>query len=526
MSMKPPHPGGKSCYNCPQNLTSVGQIGTMGRGIGGNLCPLKLLAIGRPGTATSQPVTQAKKCDSYGTPKAEMSANALRAAIEIPVAFPTVITEEPKNPAMVNSCLDCEHFIPEGIVTALTGWKTAMCGARGALILSDRLGTYASRCPTKSRAGKSLSVFNPDDVAKTVINLLPEYREGFGKVDPLAEFKRNSSINPRTYPTDNKVSGEADRIGVRAWRKIEDPKGRGKTVFLPIFDYDRLPVSQQAIVPSTGDDEHPEWYVDHGGWVYKLTVMWTKLIETPAIWGPAGVGKTELFRHMAWLMCLPFERVSITGSTELDDIAGKMMYTPEKGTYFHYGRIPLAWQKPNVLCLDEPNVGPPDVWQFLRPLTDDSKQLVLDQNVGERITAHPGCYLGMAMNPAWDARNVGAAVLGDADGSRLMHLYMGLPPAEVEKSIIMRRVMADKWDERQAETAIKTVMLIAAELRKLGDDGVLPISWGIRSQIKVTRLLPYMSFPDAYRAAVVASLEPQAAQAVLDVVNQYVREDD
>lgn len=516
----------KTCLNCPQILSTTDQVRKLGRSIGSDACRLKLIAVGRPKVDTQQPITQANNCDSYGIIEKEMTAAAMTAPVDFPVAFPSVQGDEPREPETIVSCSSCRYYIPEGIVTAKTGWKASMCSARGTLILSDRLGKYASKCDLKSRATRTLTAFSATDVDSVVINLLPEYQEGFGKQDPLAEFKKNSTVNPRTYPTDGRVSTEANRIGVRAWRKIEDPKGRGPTVFLPVFDYDRLPADQQNIVPSAGDDEHPEWYVDHGGWVYKLTVMWTKLVETPAIWGPAGVGKTELFRHMAWLMCLPFERVSITGSTELDDIAGKMMYTPEKGTYFHYGRIPLAWQKPNVLCLDEPNVGPPDVWQFLRPLTDDSKQLVLDQNVGERIAAHPGCYLGMAMNPAWDARNVGASVLGDADGSRLMHLAMGLPPREVEKAIIMRRVMADKWEEKQAEEAIATVMQIAPELRRLSEEGVIPISWGLRPQIKVTRLLKYMSFPDAYRAAVVASLEPQAAQAVLDVVNQYAKEDD
>lgn len=550
--MAPRVPGGNntkpSCVKCPQHLDDQSQLNILGKGIGHGICPLKLLAIGRPGVETKHPESQAKKCDSYGTPRASFKDDVKTLPIELKVAFPDLtIVGDPNEPERVGSCVQCDHWVPSGVVMKKMGWRTAYCKAKGALILDDRLSKYAATCASRSRRTTApISEFDPSSMANLSINLLPEYREGYGKVNPLALLRqlKEGGGEPSEYPTDKRVSPKAASLGVRAWRRIRDQKGNGSDVFLPVFDISQILGYQedqelleieQSKIPKTGDDEHPEWYVDHGNFVYKTVVLWTMLNETPALWGPPGVGKTELFRHLAWMMVLPFERISITGSSELDDIAGKMMYTPERGTFFHLGRIPRAWSKPNVLCIDEPNVGPPDVWQFLRPLTDNSKQLVLDQDKGQRIAAHTACYLGMAMNPAWDPRNVGAMALGDADGSRLMHIHMSLPPEPIEREIIKTRCMADRRlvkpedkdrTEKEVDGIIDTMMQIAPELRRLSEDGVIPVSWGIRDQIKVARAKPYMSWKDAYRIGVADALEPQAQEAVLDIVGNYCEEDD
>ena len=230
---------------------------------------------------------------------------------------------------------------------------------------------------------------------------------------------------------------------------------------------------------------------------------------------------TEFYRHMAWLMGLPFHRISVTKSTEIDDLAGKMHYEPGRGTYFEYGRIPSAWQKPCVICLDEPNVGQPEVWQFIRPLTDNSKQLVLDMNKGERIERHNYAFLGMAMNPAWDVKNSGTDSLADADGSRLMHIYVDLPSPEVESHIISSRVRVDGWEIEESQ--LNMIMGVATDLRGLADSGALPISWGIRSQIKVARALKWFSPVEAYRLASADHLEPEHQEIILSVVRSHVR---
>jgi MoxR-like ATPase len=217
-------------------------------------------------------------------------------------------------------------------------------------------------------------------------------------------------------------------------------------------------------------------------------------------------------------MQVPFRRISITSSTELDDIAGQMRYSPEKGTYFQYGRLPDAWNKPGVICLDEPNVAnDPAVWHFIRPLTDNSKQLIMDMNEAESLDRHPDCYLGLAMNPAWDVRNVGAMEIADADANRLFHTFIDMPPEALEREIISARVALDGWELSHAQ--LDMIMGIARDIRGLGDE--LPITWAIRPQIKVARALKWFSPIVAYKRAVGDYLSPDALEILLDQVRAH-----
>lgn len=221
---------------------------------------------------------------------------------------------------------------------------------------------------------------------------------------------------------------------------------------------------------------------------------------------------TEFYRYMSWLMQLPFERVSITRSSELDDLAGKMLFENNE-TVFQPGRIPKAWSKPGILCLDEPNVGPVDVWQFIRPLTDNSKQLVLDMNNGETIIRHEYCRMGMAINPSWDSRNIGAEPLADADSNRLAHIYVDFPAENIERSILNNRCKSDGYD--LPDSTLNEIMEIAKTLRTMSQEEDLPITWGIRQQIKVARATEYFDLEDCYKMAATDNLEPEVAEMVL-----------
>lgn len=540
-----------TCQSCPSFAPEYKQTTTIGHPITGPVCLKKLIPIGRPGVIPQDKAGKdiASKCDKFGRP-IQIADSARESAPEYVVAFPEIVTEPEFQPERVHDCTDCKFYAGPRATETKTGWEGGFCRAKGALILTDRLEKYAAGCSEKSYTDwNPLSVSYPaqSEVDAWPFQSLPEYTAKVAANSPVAILKasKEGRVDPREYPTDKPISPKAESLGIRAWRRIRDQAEFGPDVFLPIFDLHKINAEklsgnwnmeiELSKVPQAGDPEKPERYIDHNNFVYRVVVMWTRLEQTPALWGPAGVGKTELFRYMAYLMQLPFERISITGSSELDDLAGKMMYSPERGTFWQNGRIPKAWAKPNILCIDEPNVGPPDVWQFLRPLTDNSKQLVLDQNKGERITAHDAAYLGMAMNPAWDPRNVGAMELGDADGSRLMHIHMGLPPYEVETAIILENLLDDRpkkmdpadaaeEDKRDAET-VKTLMKVAKDLRALSEERTIPISWGIRNQIKVARLRKYMRWADAFRAGVVDSLEPIQGEAIMTAVRSHCPEE-
>ena len=319
---------------------------------------------------------------------------------------------------------------------------------------------------------------------------------------------------PEPEPEGPEVTVDDLPPGATGWEEF--PSDDGSTVVrLPKFDPAFFDEFERAKIPVDGCEGSPELYTDHANLAYRVAVAW-KLGETPAIHGPAGVGKTALFQYLAWRLGLPFERVSITASSSVDDLAGYMELHGQE-TVFELGRIPKAWAKPCVMVLDEPNAGPPEVWQFIRPMTDSAKQLVLDSNHGQVIARHAHSYLGMAMNPAWDHRNTGVSSLADADGSRLLHVYIGYPDAKAERTIITAHCADEGVKIDKAH--LDALMDIASKLRKLSEDGTLQVSWGIRQQVKVARLLPYVDFAEAFRLAAADSLEPQQQRLIIDEVN-------
>jgi MoxR-like ATPase len=507
-----------TCQTCPSFLTSDRVPSKFRKGIGAPMCGRFGHVLGRPGgdpkSVDKLSAHHGSKCPSYGEP---LPGQPLQKLMLVALPDPDVMqpAEDPQKRDLCKTCTSCTKYVPDEQVLEEFGWTAGLCSAKGKIVLPTETFREAKGCEYREWGTTRKTTLG--------LHLLPEYEDAFNlSVDPVRSYFKNKGevIEPHEYESDKEVSDEEVASGIRAWRKVKDPDGSGNETYLPVYRSDYFSDDEQAKIPRTGDDEHPELYVDHFGGVYLAAVAWTELDETPAAWGEAGVGKTELARHLAWLMCLPFERISITGQTELDDLAGKMRFTQDRGTYFQYGRLPLAWAKPCVLVIDEPNVGPADVWQFLRPLTDNSKQMVLDVNEGERIKRHEDCYMMMAMNPAWDVKNVGALPIGDADANRLFHVFIPLPPDSLEREIIANRVKLDGWEIDMDR--LNMLLGIAKELRALAEQGTLPISWGIRPQIKVARALRWFSPEVAYKRAVGDYLEPDAQQVLADVIQAHV----
>jgi MoxR-like ATPase len=290
---------------------------------------------------------------------------------------------------------------------------------------------------------------------------------------------------------------------------------------LPIFDPERFTEEQKELIPKTGDEEHPELYVDYAGLIYTLAVEWMELDETPALIGPAGVGKTEGLRHVAWLMQAPFRRLSFNAESDPDDIIGKWVFQGGE-TRFIEGRLTKGWKEDGVILMDEPNTSPDSVWQVIRPLTDNSKQLVLDTATGQHVTRADYCFPGMAMNPSWDARNIGTREIADADGNRLAVMFIGMPPDAVERHILIERCKLDGYELPAA--TLNSIMKVAADIREAADPehGHLPITWGLRPQIAVARKTKWYSFEMAYRRAVTDRLEPQTANQILQYVGDHM----
>lgn len=510
----------KSCMTCPSMLSPAEAQQFFGKNIGTPVCARFGKPIGSVHTKDRQrkEIAQAiaRPCVEYGNPRPQ-SVDWSKAGFKVTLPDPEVIRFNRKaQQDVVRNCGSCEHFVREDKVLTELGFGTGLCAAKGKLLLPSRLVFEARDCDSRSIA------LNGVRTTTSGLMMLPEYDADFTlSTDPVKYHQqmKAKSVDPTVYMTDLDVTPEDEAAGIRAWRRIVDPTTENET-HLPIFRRDYFDTEEQKLIPHTGDDEHPEDYVDFGFYTYKVAVLWRELDETPGAWGQAGVGKTEFGRYMAWLMQIPFVRVSITGSSELDDLAGSMRYSKEKGTYWIDGRVTQAWSKPCVLVVDEPNTGPPDVFQYLRPMFDNSKQLVLDQNEGETRDRHDHCYPIVAMNPAWDPKNVGTHEISDADANRLMHITFTLPPVQLEKEILVTRCSHDGYTPDPK--VLDTVMAIAADVRKLCENDTLPITWGIRPQLKVIRATRWFDILQCYRMAIADFLEPEVQEQFMEVVNSHV----
>lgn len=513
----------KNCVDCVFNITDPDkQIELIGQAIDSGICgkgkgPTSL-PFPTPKSARTTGEAKAKSCNSFSLPhdayhEPIILNDDLNTAPIVTLPDPDKMhTNDLSVPDRMKNCLSCANYIKPAASVDAGLWNAGMCRARGIMILPRMPLTLAPDC-----ADFTVGIQDSSSISRMI--LMPEYTLE-AQVNSASQSVVRSIVNPQDYVTDADVSDEDKALGIKAWREVGDPEGKA-VVMLPIFDHASFEPKQAQLIPMEGDDEHPEEYIDHQGLVYRAAVLWMQLDETPALWGVAGTGKTEFYRHMAWLMGLPFHRISVTASTEVEDLAGKMHFSPEEGTYFSYGRIPNAWQSPGVVCLDEPNVGPSDVWQFIRPLTDNSKQLVLDMNNGERVKRHQHAYLGMAMNPDWDVRNTGAERLADADGSRLMHIYVELPSEEVEREIIKTRCKTDGYDIDNDD--LSTIMKIAKDVRDMCNNETLPITWGVRQQIKVARATKWFEFNTAYKLAAADYMEPAHQELIKDVVKAHTK---
>lgn len=511
----------KSCLTCPSYLKPDEATRFFGKSIGAPMCArfgkvlgeAELLPLAEKMIADNK----AEDCSGYGKKRPVEGPEYLETNVAAPMVG--AVSEEDATPdekAAVTTCHNCMFYVPDHEVNKEYGWSAGLCGKTGRLLLGNRLRKEAEACDVKK-----YGQWDRDKMPMENVVLIPIYKTARDyDPSPLGRWKKERAagtmVDPVDYESDLPVSDDERELGIRAWRRIDDPHGTGNFVHIPVFDLDRFEEDELAKVPRTGDDEHPENYIDADNYVYSVAVQLMELDETPALWGEAGVGKTELARHLAWLMCAPFDRMNFSKSTEIDDVAGKMLYTPDKGTFFQPGRLVRRWEKPGVILLDEPNAGPDDVWQFIRPITDNSKQLVLDMDNGRRVPRHDFAFLLMAMNPAWDFRNTGVAELADADTNRLAHVFMDLPPREVEKTILLTRCEADGWTPDK--DVIEGVLDVAEQIRALSNDGSLPVTWGIRPNIKVIRQMKWFDKPTAYRRAVTDFLDPQVGKMILDFV--------
>ncbi len=286
-------------------------------------------------------------------------------------------------------------------------------------------------------------------------------------------------------------------------------------IWLPYFDVESFPEAVRADIPAEND----EAYFSHSDLLYKMAVAYAT-DSVCALWGDAGVGKTEAVEHIARITRQPFKRISIKWATQVDDLIGR--WTLRDGSMeWIDGRFTRAWRLPYLVCIDEPNTGKDEVWQALRAPFDGAQMLVLDEKDGEQIPRHPFARVFTAMNPGWDARFSGTRPLNDADVDRMQHIYVPYPPAEVEKKILMAKAPNAVTEN---EETVDSILKVARDVRSAVKAKTIRISFGLRKVLRWAEAMQYMTPLTAFDQAVTAWMEPNEARQLRDIADAYFRE--
>lgn len=508
-----------SCTNCPSFLPAAQVKSKLGKdyGTGVPACARFGMPLARTNSMPTEVIESSKafaaSCSKFGeelSPREAARFHEARIMVSGDLEVLSRGTADPDKKQHLRSCEECVNFIPANVVHEEVGFDLPMCGAFGRLLFPDRHSKDASLCdrgePTWLSSHERLTT------TKTM-TLRPEY----GVPVTIGGVRQRVIVEPSEYPTDLEVSPEDRAAGIRAWRIVHSQEDPSFSVPLPIYDAEMFSEDERAEIPVTGGEGHPELYVDHGNLVYATAFMWSEG-KTPFLIGDTGAGKTEGLRHIAWLMQLPFVRISISKSTEVDHLVGSRELV-DGSTAWVDGRLTKWWPKACVMVLDEANMAVNDVWEFLRPLLDDSKQFALDAKDGSIVRKHLDNYLALTANPAWDMRYVGVQEISPADMGRLAPFWIEYPPEEVERTIIVERCN-DAGYEIPIDT-VDTLLKVSKEIRALGDS--TPIIWGVRNNLSVAVMTKGFSLMSAYRMGGLDGVEPTVRETILNIVKGYAK---
>ena len=291
-----------------------------------------------------------------------------------------------------------------------------------------------------------------------------------------------------------------------------NPWGHGVTgVDLPKYNPSSFPEVDRVKIPTSST------FIDHDDLIYRVAVD-LKRGRVPMLWGPAGVGKTQLARHIAYLMQVPFERIPLGETSEREDVTG---HYELKGasTEWIQSRLARSFTKPGVICIDEWNAAPPAVLHVARPVLDDSAALALDAYDGRILLKHNHCFIIATGNPDWMPQYAGLLPLSESDADRLSHISVGWPKGQVEAEILLNHIGANNLDKVTAWQLI-CGLRAWADLRENIDGGSLGITAGTRSLMNFVECLQYHPVREAM-AKVYQRMDAQTYSKVEQVLDHH-----
>lgn len=242
--------------------------------------------------------------------------------------------------------------------------------------------------------------------------------------------------------------------------------------------------------------------------------------ENVLLTGPTGVGKTSPVVQLAARTNNPLIRVNFNGETRLSDFIGKLQIINGE-TKWVDGVLPQAMRMGYWLLLDEIDFADPAVLSLLHPVLEENPHIVLKENAGEVIYAHPNFRLFATANSIGAMQDKASSYSGtnhmnEAFLDRFQVLFVKNLSAKEELKILKTKVsgLKNRWAKRIVEFADK-VRSQAIEGMEISGDGFSTrrvLHWAkktalLRSPIEGAKLSWLDKMPGSDHEALIRILE-------------------
>ena len=234
--------------------------------------------------------------------------------------------------------------------------------------------------------------------------------------------------------------------------------------------------------------------------------------------GPTGSAKTMSALAFAASVRRPTFTISGSVNFEASEAIGQQMLDPVTGLpYFQYGGAIEVIRDGGVLILDEINFIPSKVITPFFPLLDDRREVVLKQNKGEIIKAHPNLLIVATMNPGY----LGTQAMNFALANRFDHHLEWGYEESVEKKLVPCKALRDFASQLRANAAVATPVPTNALMSILSNTQEFSLDYALANFLA--------RFDEAERKAVGYVLDSQRRNIEIDLgiaVDAVVEQDE
>jgi len=223
--------------------------------------------------------------------------------------------------------------------------------------------------------------------------------------------------------------------------------------------------------------------------------------------GETGIGKTTIINHLAKKEKKILHRISLNGSTTVDEIIGKFVPKGKKIEWID-GLLVQAMKKGDWVVFDEINSATSDILFCLHALLDDDRKLTLLENEGEIIYGHKDFRFFATMNPTDDY--IGTKELNPALKSRFFPILeiKHLEPKK-EQALLVKKGS----DDAHATYLVS----FATDLRKLKNELQISYFCSTRDLIQVSELIDAGLDKDlAINYAIINKIDSDDRQYLID----------